>query len=141
MNIKHSLVRRHRWWRKATVLVAVLAAVGLEAPSAMALTQSPQATSAVALNPRSYNIMKNAQLNQLCLDIDAPTQLAQLWSCHHPVTANQQYILATPDGPAGTMIKSQLGNLCLSNERPFQDEVRTCQPSSDTGQRWSLLGT
>jgi len=138
MNINRSLVRRHRWLRKAAIVVAVLAAVGLEATPAMALTQSPQATSAPALNPRSYNIMRNAQLNQLCLDIDAPTHLAQLWSCHHPVTANQQYIVPTPAGPAGIMIQSQLGNLCLSEERPFQDEVRTCEPATDTAQRWTL---
>src|SRR6185437_5093300 len=84
MNINRSLARRHRWLRKAAIVVAVLAAVGLEATPAMALTH------------RSYNIMRNAQLNQLCLDIDAPTHLAQLWSCHHPVTANQQYIVTTP---------------------------------------------
>ena len=53
MNINRSLVRRHRWLRKAAIVVAVLAAVGLEAAPAMALTQSPQATSAPALNPRS----------------------------------------------------------------------------------------
>ncbi len=113
-----------------TVIAAGMLAIGL------------QTTPAMALNPDSYNILKNAQRNQLCLDIDAPTLQAHLWSCHHPVTSNQQYLLFAPPGqsPDEWKIKSQLGNVCLKNERPFQNSVVSCS-AADIGQRWFLKST
>jgi hypothetical protein len=105
--------------------------------------------SASALNPDSYNILKNAQRNQLCLDMhsELPAEGApgQLWSCTHPVVAEQQFILVAPNfgqGPVPGMwlLKSERGNQCLT-ETSDGRQVKLSHCVSATVASWYLENT
>lgn len=60
------------------------------------------ATSALALNHNSYNILKNAQKNQNCLDIKtedpAEGARAQLWNCTNHDEQNFILVTTSPGG-------------------------------------------
>src|SRR3954453_13627877 len=83
------------------VLGATLVA-GFVSTAAVGLT----ATSALALDPKNYTSLKNANTNQYCLDMrtqdSAEGARAQLWTCTHPVPDEQQFILVAADRHDGT---------------------------------------
>jgi len=75
------------------------------------------ATSAWALNPNSYNQLKNADLHQLCMDIKsedpAEGARAQLWNCTG--VSEQQFIIRGASGPVAGYwtIRSKSAGKCL----------------------------
>lgn len=137
---------------RARAALRMIAAAAAMAASVLVFTP----TSASALNPRSYNILPNAQRNQLCVDMKLEDPLeggrAQLWSCSHPVTSQQQFIVRTTD-PAGVpgfvTISNQRSHKCLSsNSFSGFDQVtqRTCADDPNRGQydqsqAWQLRDT
>ncbi|MER7273776.1 RICIN domain-containing protein [Dactylosporangium sp. NPDC000244] len=92
--------------RSTLVALAVVAAVGLTA------------TSASALNPRTYNQLQNANAHRYCMDMKsedpAEGARAQLWNCTH--VAEQQFILVGASGPVLGLqtIRSKSAGKCLA---------------------------
>jgi hypothetical protein len=110
-------------------------------------------TSAWALNTQSYNWLKSATVNQLCLDIDtnqasegAP---AQLWTCTRPVVNEQQFILVAADRhdgrgpvPGQWTIRSKGAGKCLWGGVVWGDQIRqgSCIEYAQA-QSWDLRWT
>lgn len=113
---------------------------------------------AFALNHDSYNILKNADRNQLCLDIRTEDPeldaRAQLWNCDHPVVPEQEFILVDPEfhvDPGYVMLRSAVDpnhsegggvGLCLFGGGSPGDTVRRrpCFPYAQA-QNWELRAT
>jgi hypothetical protein len=129
--------------KKTRARAALRMVAAATAMAAAVLVFTP--TSASALNPRSYNILQNAQRNQLCMDMKLEDPFeggrAQLWSCSHPVTSQQQFIVRATD-PAGVpgfvTISNQRSHKCLtsnlSSTGSSQVTQRTCADDPNRGQ-------
>ncbi len=101
------------------------------------------ATPASALNHDTYNILRNADLHQYCLDIRAQDQRdgarAQLWTCTHPVVGEQLFKLVS-DNFGADHIRIKRSGYCLEPGFPaFQavcdlGEFRQTWILKDTGE-------
>jgi hypothetical protein len=105
------------------------------------------ATPASALNHNTYNILKNADLHQYCLDITTPAPrsgaYAQLWTCTHPVVGEQELLLVS-DNLGADHIKIQRSGYCLDGDAVGATETQVHpQPCDfDSGlQSWDLRDT
>ena len=101
------------------------------------------ATPASALNHNTYNILKNADLHQYCLDIrteDPPRQArAHLWTCTHPVVGEQEFLLVS-DSLGHDHIKVLRSGLCLEGG-PAGDTVVQTLCTDFSLESWDLRDT
>jgi hypothetical protein len=99
---------------RTKTIVRTLTLAALAVVATLGLT----ATSASALNPRTYNQLKNADAHQYCMDIKsedpAEGARAQLWNCTG--VSEQQFILVGASGPVLGLetIRSKSANKCLA---------------------------
>ncbi|MFC8667313.1 MULTISPECIES: RICIN domain-containing protein [Streptomyces] len=104
------------------------------------------ATSAAALNTRTYEELKNANIHQYCLDMKAEDPAegarAQLWNCTN--TPEQKFILVASDRGDGPVpgqwtIRSQSARKCLWSAGPAGARVtqQACYEYAQA-QSWDL---